>query len=139
MEQKPLSLFLCAEGQHSHDLIQRFPLTDYILRGSTVRQASLGSYYVLVTLPAIPIPLLFPVKFSVDPLALLPKLSNRGGDFDGYHALVSFDGKFHLAFSFRSVFAGAEQKEAGSDTVLETEKRPYSVRLYERMSYDVQL
>ena len=36
MEQKPLPLLLGAEGQYRHNLVQRFPLADHILRGGTV-------------------------------------------------------------------------------------------------------
>ena len=114
MKQKPLPLLLGAEGQYRHDLVQGFPLADYIFWGGTVGQASLGSNYVLVTFPAISIPLLFPVKFPTAALVLFPKLPHLGRDFNGHHMPINFDGNFHLAFSFRSVFSMAERKGRGA-------------------------
>jgi len=133
VEQKPLPLFLGAKGQYGHDLIKSFPPANHILWGGTIWQAALSGNYVLVPFPSIPIPLLLTVKFPAVALFLFPKLPNLGRDFNGHYALISFDGNFHLAFSFRSVLLGLNEGAGsgigvGVSGSIETQKHPDGAR-----------
>ena len=103
MEQKPLPLFLGAEGQYSHNLVQRFPLADHILRGGQVRQVSLGSNYVLVKFALIPMPPLFMIEIFCLAFASVQALSNLGANFDGNIPSIYLDGDLQRS-DLRSVF-----------------------------------
>ena len=59
IEQEPLPLGVGTECQHRQNFIQRFPLTNQILRGGAVGQAALRGDYVLVKLSPVPVTPLF--------------------------------------------------------------------------------
>ena len=103
IEQKPLPLGRCAEGQHRQNFIQRFLLADQLLRGGTVGQNTLGGNYVLVTLAPVPVPPLFPVKAPFGAFGQLPELVQGDGILIGQFAAISLDGDLHrvvLLFRF---------------------------------------
>ena len=103
IEQKPLPLGRCAEGQHRQNFIQRFLLADQFLRGGAVGQNALGGNYVLVTLAPVPVPPLFPVKAPLSALGQLPELIQGSSVLIGQLAAISLDGDLHrvvLLFRF---------------------------------------
>ena len=103
IEQEPLPLGVGAERQHRQNFIQRFPLADQFLRGSTVGQAALGADYVLITLTPIPVPPLFMGKV----LRLVVGLGEIFVDLyrNGHGLPIVVDGNFHRPF-LRSDFWG---------------------------------
>ena len=96
VEQKPLPLGGGAERQHRQNFIQRFPLADQFLRGSTIGQAALGADYVLVTLAPVPMPPLFMGKV----FRLVVGLGELFIDLQrhGHSLPIVVNGNFHRPF-----------------------------------------
>ena len=98
IKQKPLPLGGGAEGQHRQNFVHRFLLADQFLRGCAVGQNALGGNYVLVTLMAIPMPPLLPLKAPLGALGQFPKFLKSGGVLIGHLTAISLDGDLHLVF-----------------------------------------
>ena len=114
MEQKPLPLLLGTKGQYRHNLVQRFPLANHILRGGTVvGQAALGGNYVLVIAAPVPMPPLFMgkvLRLTVSPVKVFIDL---GADLNGHQPSVIVDGYLYR-FSSVQIFAGSERRGRGT-------------------------
>lgn len=114
MKQKPLPLLLGTKSQYRQDFPAGFHTAHILFRRFAVGQMALSDNYVLVIAAFVPMVFPLAVKAPVKPLGYHPKLAEGSGIVIGQITSMLFDGNSHLAFSFRSVFAGAERKGWGA-------------------------
>lgn len=108
IEQEPAALGLGTGVQNSHQLMQRFHAAKVFLRRFTVNAHALGKSYVLVKLPAIPMPPLFMkqvLRFVIGPVK---KFIDFQRNLHGHSLSVIIDGNFHLPF-LHSDFLGKSE------------------------------